>query len=244
MITSIVNSRMFREEYNQWIDEFQTIIAPTPEEQYKLQHLRYSDFFFIHQAMKPTVTDKILELGAWPTYGFLYFAQFAAETVISDNLQWDSERDLAGVDKSPSPWLKNCASFPKTVAEKIDACNIPYDNYFNFIYSVSVIEHVVDDNLALRQMYKALAPGGTMILTTEVNLFTSMPYQPDVYFRVYKFSEIIEQIRAAGFIVSNNIEGVDAEVEAMMSGAINHETELRQPYKHFMSGGVVCRKPL
>lgn len=230
--------------YDAWRSETIDLITTGGKLPYRAQHIRYRDFYFVYQHMSSARGQNVLELGAWPTYAFLRFQERAAELVVSDSMQWLDERSLVTVDGSPIPWFEECnAISPSIRCERIDACQIPYSEHFDCVYSISVIEHIIDDIKALEEMRRALKPGGKLILTTEVNLFTSMPYQEDVYFRVYKFDELIKLIASVGFEVSYDIIHADnAEIIQMMSPAVADPSLLRQPYRHFVSGGMVCKK--
>ena len=231
--------------YERWRSDALDIMTGGGALQYRSQHTRFRDLYFVHSNAGLRGGERVLELGAWPAYGFMCFKD-SALIVASDSMSWLNDRALTGVDQSPVEWVKACNAIqPNMRSEVIDACDIPYDGFFDLVYSISVLEHIKDDDLALAQMFKALKPGGKMILTTEVNLFVGMPYQEDVFFRVYKFFDAIDKVRAAGFIVSGGgIVGCDnAWAIEMMTPAINNPGVLRQPYKHFVSGGISCVKP-
>lgn len=48
---------------------------------------------------------------------------------------------------------------------QMDAMNIPFDAEFDIIGAFDVLEHIEDDVCVLRQMYKALLPGGGILVT-------------------------------------------------------------------------------
>jgi SAM-dependent methyltransferase len=55
------------------------------------------------------------------------------------------------------------------VMEKMNICDIQYpDNTFDVIYCSHVLEHVADDKLAMRELFRVLKPGGWAILNVPV----------------------------------------------------------------------------
>jgi len=48
---------------------------------------------------------------------------------------------------------------------QMDAGNIPYCEEFDVICAFDVLEHIPDDNVALRQIHRALKPGGGLMIT-------------------------------------------------------------------------------
>jgi predicted SAM-dependent methyltransferase len=54
-----------------------------------------------------------------------------------------------------TPWSDNVV--------RMDITQIPYSCEFDCIFSSHVLEHIIEDRLAMREIYKALKPGGTFI---------------------------------------------------------------------------------
>lgn len=53
---------------------------------------------------------------------------------------------------------------------KIDITNVPFkDNYFDVILCSHVLEHVMDDQLAMRELFRVLKPGGWAILQVPID---------------------------------------------------------------------------
>jgi len=48
---------------------------------------------------------------------------------------------------------------------QVDACNLPYENEFDVIGAFDVLEHIDDDDGAIKQMHQALKHDGGIILT-------------------------------------------------------------------------------
>ena len=64
------------------------------------------------------------------------------------------------------------------VDELIDIQDIPYeDNYFDLIYCSHLLEHVPDDEKAIRELYRVLKPGGTALILVPINgIAFELPY--------------------------------------------------------------------
>ena len=217
----------------------------TSEESFSHRDLtiRYPDMYFIDQNMDLSGGEKILEIGAWPNYVFLFFADRAGEIVVSDGMRWGRERGIPLGAKHPDEWLNECNQIKDNiVCVEIDARSIPYEAYFDCIYSVSVLEHVPEYIVALKQMHKALKPGGKMVLTVDTNLYVGMPYREDVCFGVFKFDELIRTIRECGFDVSDNVTTTEDGVMRNHMEAVVNPSLLIYPYRHFSAGGISCVK--
>ena len=69
-------------------------------------------------------------------------------------------------------WIKDCREFfSRMDIKKIDFAvedltEIEHDNRFDLIVSVDVMEHIVDDVKVFRNFYRALKPGGFLLINT------------------------------------------------------------------------------
>jgi len=81
-----------------------------------------------------------------------------------------------------------------------DACRLPFDAEFDAIGAFDVLEHIEDDREVLRQLYRALVPGGGLLLSVPQHPF--LWSQRDEYVchkRRYTRRELLDKIRDAGF---------------------------------------------
>ena len=63
---------------------------------------------------------------------------------------------------------------------KADICNLPFqDNSFDFILCNHVLEHIPDDEKAMQELYRILAPGGTAILQIPQDLNRDKTFEDD-----------------------------------------------------------------
>lgn len=107
----------------------------------------------LHMLGKDNPTGRILDVGCFDGYFLNHI---------------DAEKKV-GVDLNPR-------KSPHSVdVIQANAQFLPFsDNSFDYIYALDVIEHVVDDTVFANSLLHALAPGGTLILTTpseDIQLF-------------------------------------------------------------------------
>jgi SAM-dependent methyltransferase len=91
---------------------------------------------------------------------------------------------------------------PAATLYQLDARRIPFEGEFDVIGAFDVLEHVDEDEVALREMFRALKPSGGVLLT--------VPQHPwlwsDVddfsrHRRRYRASELRAKLERAGFVV-------------------------------------------
>jgi SAM-dependent methyltransferase len=86
--------------------------------------------------------------------------------------------------------------------EQMDARTIPHEEEFDLIGAFDVIEHISEDELALREMRKALRPGGGLLLTVPQHPWLWSEFDElSRHQRRYRRAELVEKVRDAGFSV-------------------------------------------
>jgi len=107
-----------------------------------------------------------------------------------------------GVDVSEEA-LAFCASRGLRNVKKGRAEELPFDNQsFNIVTALDVVEHLDDDFLGLREMYRVLKPGGSAVLFVPAFMFL-WGVQDDIshHRRRYTLPEIRSAVTEAGFRV-------------------------------------------
>ncbi len=85
---------------------------------------------------------------------------------------------------------------------QLDARSIEYENHFDVIGMFDVLEHIDEDELVLRQVYKACRPGGGILVTVPQHPFLWSQFdERSSHARRYTRPQIMERIRKAGFNV-------------------------------------------
>jgi arsenite methyltransferase len=101
--------------------------------------------------------ERILDVGCGPGY----YAAELLETLGPDGA-------VVGVDASPDMLAiaeRRCDEHDNVAFHESDATELPVDDAsFDAAFSVQVIEYVEDATLALREMHRALRPGGRVVI--------------------------------------------------------------------------------
>lgn len=85
---------------------------------------------------------------------------------------------------------------------QMDARAIPFDSAFDVIGAFDVIEHIEEDDLVLRNIWRALKPGGGVLLTVPQHRFLwSAQDERAFHKRRYSSPELCLKLRQAGFTV-------------------------------------------
>src|ERR1700681_3608983 len=108
--------------------------------------------------------------------------------------------DVAGSELSVAGLAFAAQRLPGADLYQMDARHIPFDSEFDVVCAFDVLEHVAEDDAALAQMFKAVRPGGGIIV--------SVPQHPWLWSagddfahhkRRYRRAELKSKLRAAGF---------------------------------------------
>ncbi|MCI0442113.1 methyltransferase domain-containing protein [bacterium] len=91
-----------------------------------------------------------------------------------------------------------------TANYKVDITNIPFKaEYFDSILCVHVLEHIPDDRLAMRELYRVLKPGGWAILQSPVDTNRQTTYEDPT------ISSPEERLKIFGDIDHKRVYGLD-----------------------------------
>jgi SAM-dependent methyltransferase len=106
---------------------------------------------------------------------------------------------VLGVDQSVEA-IRHCEAKGLGQVHHGDICALPFaDESFDLVLATDIVEHVVDDALALREVARVLAPGGSLLLTAPA--FQSLwGLQDDVaqHRRRYRMHQLLRIVAAAG----------------------------------------------
>ncbi|WP_284079330.1 class I SAM-dependent methyltransferase [Herbaspirillum aquaticum] len=95
----------------------------------------------------------------------------------------------------------------------MNAMQIPFASHFDVIGAFDVIEHIVDDCQVLEEMYRALVPGGGILLTVPQHPWLwSKPDEYAGHVRRYTRRNLLDKVRHAGF----HIERVTSFVSLLL----------------------------
>ena len=109
---------------------------------------------------------------------------------------------------------------------QMDARHIPYIDEFGAIGAFDVIEHIEEDTDVLQQMYRALKPGGIMLLTVPQHQWLwSQVDEYSCHVRRYDAAELHRKVEGAGFVILRSTSFISLLLPAMMisRGAKKHQ---------------------
>jgi SAM-dependent methyltransferase len=85
---------------------------------------------------------------------------------------------------------------------QMDACRIPFDTEFDVIGAFDVIEHIEDDRRAVAQMFRALRPGGYLVVSVPQHMFLWSQFDELGYhYRRYGRGEMERLLTSEGFTI-------------------------------------------
>lgn len=155
------------------------------------------DFEMIMEHGEFDKEDVVLDTGALQSYFSVYLAQFVKAVFATDDFSW-AERDYYPKSGLPAPeeWMRTVADKTdgKVIGEEADVRQLPYKTgNFDKILSISTIEHVDDDESAMREMIRVLKPGGLLLMTTEHGLTPKDYSEKDgSYYRIYDTEQLLQ----------------------------------------------------
>ncbi len=105
----------------------------------------------------------------------------------------------AGLDQSPEA-IRACASKGLGHVRQGDLCDLPFETgSAALVLATDVLEHIEDDDLALGEVARVLAPGGHVLFTVPAfRCLWGLQDQVARHKRRYRKGRFLEQIRAAG----------------------------------------------
>jgi SAM-dependent methyltransferase len=125
---------------------------------------RFPEYFFMESSMRERLTRgcRVLDVGSPKLFGFYLASHYPVELHLTDISQDDiAEYELL--------WRSVRHSVGEVSFAVQDARRLSYpDNYFDMVYSMSVVEHVEGtdgDREAIREMMRVLKPGGRLVVS-------------------------------------------------------------------------------
>src|SRR5262245_14189386 len=90
---------------------------------------------------------------------------------------------------------------PDAELMRLDARDLPFSEDFDIVGGFDVLEHIDDDQRALAAMYKALRPGGGLVVT--------VPQHPGLWSAVDEYSHHVRRYRRRELLTKLRICGFD-----------------------------------
>ncbi|MDH4872494.1 methyltransferase domain-containing protein [Pseudomonas sp. BN515] len=106
---------------------------------------------------------------------------------------------------------------PSATFVQMDARCAPYTNEFDIAAAFDVIEHIEDDKSVLENLYRAIKPGGGLLLTVPQHQWLwSSADEYACHFRRYSAGDLHDKLRAAGFEIVRSTSFVSLLLPAML----------------------------
>ncbi len=123
--------------------------------------------------------------------------------VLSGLAEERTDMQLTGTEIYSSALPFAAKRLPNAQLLQADLCDFPFDEEFGAVGAFDVLEHINDDQLALNNIFRALKPGGGVIITVPQHqwLWSSQDDQA-CHKRRYSRKELKDKMEAAGFVVS------------------------------------------
>ncbi len=92
------------------------------------------------------------------------------------------------------------ARLPEVELYQMDARSIPFEGEFDVVGAFDVLEHLVEDNKALAQMFNATRPGGGLLVTVPQQRYLwSASDEHAMHQLRYSYAELRRKVETAGF---------------------------------------------
>lgn len=89
---------------------------------------------------------------------------------------------------------------PEAELVQMDARSLPFTEEFDVVAAFDVIEHIDEDELVLKNFYRATKPGGTCLITVPQHQWLWSPVDEDAcHKRRYYFSDLHQKVETVGF---------------------------------------------
>jgi SAM-dependent methyltransferase len=144
---------------------------------------------------------------------------------------------LAGSDADPDTLERVMRRVPDALVFHGLAADLPFQNQFDVVTALDVIEHIDDDREALLSIHRTLKAGGLLVLT--------VPQHPGLWSEVDDFShhrrrytrkELIQKVSTSGFVVERCTSCFSITLPMLLAarrrprrGAFNPVAELQIP---------------
>jgi SAM-dependent methyltransferase len=100
---------------------------------------------------------------------------------------------------------------------QMDACRIPYEKEFDVVGAFDVLEHIEDDRTALSNIYRAIKPGGGVVISVpQHNWLWSALDEYSCHVRRYGATGLHAMVRSIGFNILRSTSFVSLLLPAML----------------------------
>ncbi len=200
-------------------------------------HRRYLEFLSYLEIFPNKHYKDVLELGCGIGYQSAFLSKIANRVVATDLDEEDIVSHAPGMQKAIE--LLNRLEIKNVDLISCSAENLPFeDNSFDMVYSSHVLEHIPDQQMALKEIYRVLKPGGIhfcVVPTTMEKIYAFFN------FYIYLIGRVFHHIKNKIFLKKEN----NANAKSVPSTTSLHQLAASQlkyfpfpsphgHYKHFL----------
>ncbi len=136
---------------------------------------------------------------------------------------------------------------PVFADNKIDITNISFsNNFFDFILCLHVLEHIVDDEKAMRELFRVLKPGSFALIQVPIDLAKSVTFEDTSITteadRLNFFGQV-DHVRICGTDYYKRLEQVGFSVETCNYSDVFSNDDKRKFGLTSREDFYICRKP-
>jgi SAM-dependent methyltransferase len=123
---------------------------------------------------------------------------------------------LAGAEAFIEGFAHARGRVPRAALFQMDARRIPFEDEFDVIGAFDVLEHIEEDVAVLSEIFRAVRPGGGLMLTVPQHPFLwSHTDEYARHKRRYTRGELVDKVRGAGFEIARATSFVSLLLPAM-----------------------------
>ena len=128
---------------------------------------------------------------------------------------------------------------PDAELVQMDATRIPYADEFDVVGAFDMLEHIEEDEAVLKQMFRAVKPGGGVIVTVPQHKFLwSRVDELSGHVRRYTRRQLRDKVEAAGFQIERITSFAFLPLPLMYVARLSKRTEVRDLRAELRIGGV------
>lgn len=123
---------------------------------------------------------------------------------------------------------------PDSELFQMDARNIPFKNKYNLVGAFDVIEHIEEDEIVLRQIYKTLKKSGVVTITVPQHQFLWSKIDEFAFHkRRYNKKDLINKLQKSGFKIIRATSFVSVLLPFMFISRFINKQNTFDPVKEF-----------
>lgn len=182
----------YSENFAGWSDDLTTLHEEVAGENHPIDLASRKHAIEQVKRVLPSNPSVIMEIGC--SSGFL----------IKDLVKIFPESTIVGTDVVKLPLYKLATDLPGVPLIRFDLLKCPLpERSIDILVMLNVLEHIEDDIHALKNAFKLLKPGGSLIIEVPAAPYLYDAYDAELmHYRRYSIGQLLSKLKLAGFIVS------------------------------------------